>query len=103
MPENPQRGVAVVQRQIVDTFRPMLTVCRAMSMAMTVVLPARVASFSVRRISSGLASLLADARWSSRRLPFLDWARNALRPHDRGLSSKGRLVIASICRSRSAR
>jgi hypothetical protein len=53
--------------------RSALIVCQAMSMAMTVVLPAPVASFSASRISSGLASLLADARWSSRHLPFLDW------------------------------
>jgi hypothetical protein len=43
-------------------------VCQAISMAMTVVLPAPVASFSARRISSGLASLLAPSRWSRRRL-----------------------------------
>jgi hypothetical protein len=48
--------------------RSALIVCQAMSMAMTVVLPAPVASFSASRISSGLASLLADARWSSRHL-----------------------------------
>jgi hypothetical protein len=34
-------------------------VCQAMSIAITVVLPAPVASFSASRISSGLASLLA--------------------------------------------
>jgi hypothetical protein len=44
-------------------------VCQAMSIAMTVVLPAPVASFSARRISSGLASLLALARCSRKRLP----------------------------------
>ena len=38
---------------------------------MTVVLPAPVASFSARRISSGLASLLAAARCSRIRLPVL--------------------------------
>ena len=52
--------------------RTALIVCQAMSMAMTVVLPAPVASFSASRISSGLASLLAAARWSSSRLPLLD-------------------------------
>ena len=39
--------------------RTALTVCQAISIAMTVVLPAPVASFSARRNSSGLASLLA--------------------------------------------
>ena len=39
-----------------------LIVCQAMSMAMTVVLPAPVASFSASRMSSGLASLFAAAR-----------------------------------------
>lgn len=38
----------------------------------TVVLPAPVASFSASRINSGLASLLAEARWSSSRFPFFD-------------------------------
>ena len=49
--------------------RTALIVCHAMSMAMTVVLPAPVASFSARRISSGFASRLALARWSSNPLP----------------------------------
>ena len=40
--------------------RTALMVCHAMSMAMTVVLPAPVASLSARRISSGLASLLTS-------------------------------------------
>ncbi len=51
--------------------RTALTVCQAISIAMTVVLPAPVASFSARRISSGLASLLAFARCSRKRLPRL--------------------------------
>lgn len=42
-----------------------LTVCQAISIAITVVLPAPVASFSAKRISSGLASLLAFAICSS--------------------------------------
>jgi hypothetical protein len=45
---------------------------------MIVVLPAPVASFSASRISSGLASLLADARWSSRHLPFLNWGATSV-------------------------
>ena len=39
-----------------------LTVCQAMIMAMTVVLPAPVASFSAKRSRPGLASLLALSR-----------------------------------------
>ena len=51
--------------------RTALIVCHAMSIAMTVVLPAPVASFSaVLRINSGLASLLAFARYWSNRLPL---------------------------------
>ena len=49
--------------------RTALMVCQAMSMAMTVVLPAPVASFSARRMSSGLASWLALARCSRKALP----------------------------------
>ena len=52
-------------------WRTALTVCQAINMAMTVVLPAPVASFSARRINSGLASLLALAKWSSNRFPPL--------------------------------
>ena len=52
--------------------RTALIVCQAMSMAMTVVLPAPVASFSARRISSGLASLFAAARWSRMLLPAVE-------------------------------
>ena len=42
--------------------RNALIVCHAINMAMTVVLPAPVASFRASRISSGLASLFAAAR-----------------------------------------
>ena len=49
--------------------RSALIVCHAMSIAITVVFPAPVASFSAKRINSGLASLFAEARWSSRRFP----------------------------------
>ena len=52
-------------------LRTALMVCQAINMAMTVVLPAPVASFKARRISSGLASLLALARWSSSSWPPL--------------------------------
>ena len=54
-----------------------------MSIAMTVVLPAPVASFSASRISSGLASLLAPARCSSSRLPPLDLRRDLGQPDRR--------------------
>ena len=64
--------------------RTALIVCQAMSIAMTVVLPAPVASFSARRISSGLASLLAPARWSRKRLPGLRLRRDLGQP-DGGL------------------
>ena len=50
--------------------RTALTVCQAMSMAMTVVLPAPVASFSARRESSGFASALAVARCSRNFFPL---------------------------------
>src|SRR5271157_3860533 len=40
-------------------WRAALTVCHAMIIAMTVVLPAPVASFSARRSGSGFASALA--------------------------------------------
>src|SRR5947207_715813 len=46
-------------------------VCQAIIIAMTVVLPAPVASLRANRISSGLASLLALARCSRKRLPVL--------------------------------
>jgi hypothetical protein len=44
---------------LVPGWRTALTVCQAISIAMTVVLPAPVASFSATRSSSGFASLLA--------------------------------------------
>ena len=50
---------------------------------MTVVLPAPVASFSASRSSSGLASLLAAARWSSSRLPLLRLRRDLGQPDRR--------------------
>ncbi|MCY1540199.1 hypothetical protein D9M68_758240 [compost metagenome] len=53
-------------------LRTALTVCQAMIIAITVVLPAPVASLSARRINSGLASLLAAFRCSSSSLPGLD-------------------------------
>ena len=43
-------------------WRTAFTVCHAMSMAMTVVLPAPVASLSARRISSGFAWAFAPSR-----------------------------------------
>jgi hypothetical protein len=52
-------------------WRVAFTVCHAISMAMTVVLPAPVASFSANRISSGLASAFALARWSRIGFPAL--------------------------------
>ena len=51
--------------------RTALTVCHAMSMAMTVVLPAPVASLSARRARPGFACSLAAARWSRKRRPSL--------------------------------
>lgn len=51
--------------------RTALTVCHAISIAMTVVLPAPVASFSAMRISAGLASLLAFAKCSRNLLSTL--------------------------------
>ncbi len=44
-------------------WRTALTVCQAISIAMTVVLPAPVASLSARRSSSGLACSLAPLMW----------------------------------------
>ena len=63
--------------------RTALIVCQAISMAMTVVLPAPVASFSASRISSGLASLLAAARWSRMRLPLCRLRRDLGQPDRR--------------------
>lgn len=50
-------------------WRTALMVCQAMSMAMTVVLPAPVASFSAMRNRSGLDIAFAPARWSRNFLP----------------------------------
>src|SRR5262247_1822034 len=50
--------------------RTALMVCQASSMAMTVVLPAPVASFSANRMNSGLASWLALAKCSRKALPL---------------------------------
>jgi hypothetical protein len=58
--------------------RTALIVCHAMSIAMTVVFPAPVASFSASRNNSGLASLFADARWSGRRFPCFDWGATSM-------------------------
>ena len=49
--------------------RTALTVCQAISIAMTVVLPAPVASLRASRGRSGLASSLALARWSRKLRP----------------------------------
>ena len=43
------------EKRLLLGWRAALTVCQAISIAMTVVLPAPVASFSARRSSSGLA------------------------------------------------
>lgn len=51
--------------------RLQLMVCQAISIAVTVVLPAPVASFRARRASPGLASLLAFARCSRNFAPRL--------------------------------
>ena len=64
--------------------RTALIVCQAMIIAMTVVLPAPVASFSARRISSGLASLLALARCSRKPLAGLAQLRRDLGQPDGG-------------------
>ena len=54
-------------------LRTLLMVCQAISIAMTVVLPAPVASFNAKRIKSGLERLLAFVKCSvnpSPRLPI---------------------------------
>ena len=53
--------------------RTALTVCHAMSMAMTVVLPAPVASLRASRASPGFDCSFATARWSRKRRP--SWSR----------------------------
>ena len=49
--------------------RTALMVCQAINIAMTVVFPAPVANLRADRDRSGLASLLAFARWSRNPLP----------------------------------
>ena len=51
--------------------RTALTVCHAIIIAITVVLPAPVAIFRARRVNSGLASRLALARWFRMLRPVL--------------------------------
>ncbi len=51
-------------KRLLPGERTALTVCQAISIAMTVVLPLPVAIFRARRSSSGLASLLAPLMWS---------------------------------------
>ncbi len=65
--------------------RTALMVCQAMIIAMTVVLPAPVASFKARRISSGFASWLALARCSRNRFAGLARVRGNLGQPDGGL------------------
>ncbi len=55
---------------LLEGRRTALIVCQTISIAMTVVFPAPVASFRARRRSSGLASLLALAICSIKRLPI---------------------------------
>jgi len=52
--------------------RVALIVCHAIIIAITVVLPSTVASFSATRNNSGLASRFADTKWSSSRFPFFE-------------------------------
>lgn len=51
--------------------RTALMVCQAISIAITIVLPTLVASFSASRLSSGLASLLALTRCGRKPSPIL--------------------------------
>ena len=51
--------------------RTALMVCHAITMAITVVLPAPVASFKANRMRSGFASWLALARCAKNRSPVL--------------------------------
>ena len=50
--------------------RAKFTVCQAISMAITVVLPAPVANFNASRNNSGFASALAFRKCSRKRAPF---------------------------------
>jgi hypothetical protein len=52
--------------------RTALSVCQAISIAITVVLPAPVASLSAMRMSSGLEATLAASRWAQNRCPWED-------------------------------
>ena len=58
--------------------RTALIVCQAMSIAMTVVLPAPVASFRARRERPGLASSLERWRWSRSLLPCLSFGATSV-------------------------
>jgi|GEM_PF-4113642 len=66
--------------------RTALMVCQAISMAITVVLPAPVASFKATRISSGLASLLALTRCSRKDLADLP---------DFGATSDSQIIVST--------
>ena len=63
---------------LLDDRRTALMVCQAMIIAMTVVLPAPVASFNASRMSPGFASLLALSRSSKMRFPDLDWGATSV-------------------------
>ena len=58
--------------------RTALTVCHAISMAITVVLPAPVASLRARREISGLASALAFSRCSRKPLPAFSFGATSV-------------------------
>ena len=63
--------------------RTALTVCQAISIAMTVVLPAPVASFSASRIEFGVRVALTAFRLSSSRLPDAELRRDLGQPDRR--------------------
>ena len=69
-----------------DGRRIAFTVCQAMSMAMTVVLPAPVASFSAMRESSGFASSLARSMSSRKPRP---------RSPRRGATSVSQMIVSA--------
>ena len=58
--------------------RTALTVCQATIIAITVVLPAPVASFNASRTNNGLASLLAFPRCSKKPLPNLSFGATSV-------------------------
>ena len=58
--------------------RTELIVCQAMSIAMTVVFPAPVASLRASRCNSGLDCSFADRRWSRKRRPVADWGATSV-------------------------